>query len=227
MARIIRFPRINRKGSKAGESSSSLSLDFEKVKKFAKSLNERAYEKVSIWQSLLNIVTDRELRKLQKAFEEAPQLELDDDQHFLSEFLTIRRYLLAAVIYRASHTKKGSKSYEQTAQRIEDNLNTVALQNNWDWVSFNELEFELFSALSVLSRDKNMAIILNKAKQVYLLSTLSLSAKFWNMQEAVRFYNEIWEYVKVHRAEVARDTFLQFFEKNDQKIIYHYRNLNS
>ena len=219
MAKIIQFPGKKKGGEK---------FNFEKLKIFAKSLNKQALNKLNTWAALKKLTSDSDLANLQEAFEQTLIGESDPSPKFMREFLKIRRYLMAAVIYKAASKGMKSSLYAQNKKSILQKLEaleTIADTKDWDWVSFNELEFDFFATLAALSGEQNFVSILNEAKQTYLTSILTLNDKFWNMREAVDFYTKIWNRIESGKAVSARDILLDYYEKNDDKIIFYFKEM--
>jgi len=235
MGKILPFPGgQSKKSRKASRVKSTLSATINQVKEFAGLIKKKSLLKVAELQGfrsdfLLEITKEEKLKDLQTAFEQSSGKKISADSKYLAEFLVIRRYILAHVIVRASEQKPTNRGYQEGAAAIDEiieALDSVATNNEWDWVRYNELEYELFLQLANLARDNKIKFILNRSRQTYLLSTMTLNAQYWNMEESVALYDQVWQNIRKKQGDQAKQVFLEFYEKNDKKIMHRYDDLD-
>ncbi len=231
MGKIVKFPggkSDKRPPSNENDSNENLRKQVKELANIikSKSLLKMAEIKAMPSDFLLEITKEEKLTQLQDAFEISSGTKMSADNRYFSEFLVIRRYILAYIIQLAANNiNRADTKTVNNIKEILENLKNIALYNDWDWVSFNELEYDLFMSIANLAKDSKIRFILNRSKQFYLLGVMSFNSQFWNMSDSVKLYTEVWQAIENRNADQARDIFLAFYEKNDKKIINKYEDL--
>ncbi len=193
-------------------------------------VRDRAKERHIGWSLIpalitLRIVSAENLKAIRSAFEHGPSDEKPVHPDLLAEFLEMRRYFTAAIIYKAAQNWKddgrGRKTFERIDERL-DELQDLSDNQSWDWVSFHETEFEFFLEIANLSRFTTARFVLNRIKRDYLDSVLAFNKNFWNMQSAISVYRTLVRLIHDKKAAEAEGEILQFFTQNDLAILQYY-----
>lgn len=193
-------------------------------------VRDRAKERHIGWSLIpalvtLRIVATENLRAIRTAFENGISAERPVHPDLLAEFLEMRRFFTAAIIYKAAENWKPQFAGRKQARAIEDlldELQYLSENNSWDWVSFHETEFEFFLQIANLSRFTTARFVLNRIRRDYLDSVLAYNKNFWNMQNAVAVYRTLTRLIREGRPAEAEGEILQFFTQNDLAIVQYY-----
>ena len=237
--KILKFPdgkKTERSPSAQGNSDSNnfgTSTVLTILRQITRYLNARLRNRNIGWKVvpamlLLKVAARERLKEMHEVFEESgdPQLPLHPD--LLSEFLDLRRNFVAAVVYQVGslplqERKKLGIELEEHLEKID----YLAEQREWDWMSFHEEEYDFFKALAEASPDKTASFLVNRFKQYYLLSSMSLNRQFWDMNQASKIYRTTLSLIIAGDAEAAENEIRSFFENNDTKILKYYDALRS
>ncbi len=193
-------------------------------------VRDRAKERHIGWSLIpalvtLRIVATENLRAIRTAFENGISAEKPVHPDLLAEFLEMRRYFTAAIIYKAAENWKPQHAGRKQARIIDDLLDELQFlseNNSWDWVSFHETEFEFFLEIANMSRFTTARFVLNRIRRDYLDSVLAYNKNFWNMQNAVAVYRTLLKLIREGRPAEAEGEILQFFTQNDLAIVQYY-----
>ncbi|MBX3721444.1 MAG: carboxylating nicotinate-nucleotide diphosphorylase [Turneriella sp.] len=193
-------------------------------------VRDRAKERHIGWSLIpalitLRIVSAENLKAIRSAFEHGPSDEKPVHPDLLADFLEMRRYFTAAIIYKAAENWKNDARNRKTSARIDellDELQDLSDNQSWDWVSFHETEFEFFLQIANTSRFTTARFVLNRIKRDYLDSVLAFNKNFWNMQSAIAVYRSLIQLIRERKAPEAEGEILQFFTQNDLAILQYY-----
>jgi len=193
-------------------------------------VRDRAKERHIGWSLIpalvtLRIVATENLRAIRTAFENGISAEKPVHPDLLAEFLEMRRFFTAAIIYKAAENWKPQHMGRKQARAIDDlldDLQFLSENNSWDWVSFHETEFEFFLQIANMSRFTTARFVLNRIRRDYLDSVLAYNKNFWNMQNAVGVYRTLLNLIREGRPAEAEGEILQFFTQNDLAIVQYY-----
>lgn len=177
---------------------------------------------------LIKLGTKDKLRDIKQAFESKSDTGISYHPQLLKDFLGLRRNLMAIVVTRAIKTGNKTENRKQTLQQINETLEDLsftALHNEWDWVSFHELEFDYFFQIARLSNDSTLLFFLKRLREKYLTAALNMNRQFWEMTEAVDVYSKLLEAIEKNNEELAENILRKFFEKNDRMIMHFYEAL--
>ncbi len=193
-------------------------------------VRDRAKERHIGWSLIpalvtLRVVATENLRAIRTAFENGISAEKPVHPDLLAEFLEMRRFFTAAIIYKAAENWKPQFAARKQTRAIDDlldELQYLSENNSWDWVSFHETEFEFFLQIANLSRFTTARFVLNRIRRDYLDSVLAYNKNFWNMQNAVAVYRMLIRLIREGRPAEAEGEILQFFTQNDLAIVQYY-----
>jgi nicotinate-nucleotide pyrophosphorylase (carboxylating) len=173
----------------------------------------------------LRIVAAENLHALRAAFESGLSGEKPVHPDLLRDFLEMRRYFSAAIVYKAAENWKESYGRRKESQVLDDllqELQDLSDNKSWDWVTFHETEFEFFLQIANLSRFTTARFVLNRIRRDYLDSVLAYNKNFWNMKTAVGVYRTLVHLIRERRPAEAEGELLQFFTQNDIAIVQYY-----
>jgi nicotinate-nucleotide pyrophosphorylase (carboxylating) len=221
------FAGLRRKKKPASQIRQSGTQLFRQVVSYVR---DRAKERHIGWSLIpalitLRIVSAENMKAIRSAFEYGPSTEQPVHPDLLADFLEMRRYFTAAIIYKAAQNWKGEVRSRKTAEKLEeilDELQDLNDNQSWDWVSFHETEFEFFLEIANLSRFTTARFVLNRIKRDYLDSVLAFNKNFWNMQSAITVYRSIVRLIRERKPAEAEGEILQFFTQNDLSILQYY-----
>lgn len=222
------FAGLRRKKNKASiQTKQSGTQLFRQVVAYVR---DRAKERHIGWSLIpalvtLRIVAAENLRAIRAAFEEGISAETPVHPELLGEFLEMRRYFTAAIVYKAAENWKPQYANSKRSRELDellDELQFLSDNNSWDWVSFHETEFEFFLKIAYLSRFTTAKFVLNRIRRDYLDSVLSYNRNFWNMENAVAVYRVILKLIRESKPVEAESELLQFFTQNDLAILQYY-----
>jgi nicotinate-nucleotide pyrophosphorylase (carboxylating) len=192
-------------------------------------VRDRAKERHIGWTLIpamvtLRIVAAENLRAIRAAFEEGISAERPVHPELLGEFLELRRYFTAAIVYKAAENWKQHTDKKKSRQLDEllDELQFLSENQSWDWVSFHETEFEFFLQIAHVSRFTTAKFVLNRIRRDYLDSVLAYNRNFWNMETAVSVYRTVVRLIREAKPAEAEGELLQFFTQNDMAILQYY-----
>lgn len=193
-------------------------------------VRDRARERHLGWTLIpalitLRIVSAENLRAIRSAFEAGLSGERPVHPDLFSDFLEMRRYFTAAIVFKAAENWRENNATRKISERIEDILGELQFLSDyqaWDWVSFHETEVEFFIEVANLSRVNSARFALNRIKRDYLDSVLAYNKNFWNMQSALDIYRTVWRLIRERKAPEAEGEILQFFSQNDLAILQYY-----
>lgn len=193
-------------------------------------VRDRAKERHIGWSLIpalitLRIVATENLRAIRAAFENGIASEKPVHPDLLSEFLEMRRYFTAAIIYKAAENWKPQFAQRKQSARLDDLLEEMQFLSDtqsWDWVSFHETEFEFFLEIANLSRFTTARFVLNRIRRDYLDSVLAYNKNFWNMQTAIAVYRTVVKLIRERKPAEAEGEILHFFTQNDLAILQYY-----
>jgi nicotinate-nucleotide pyrophosphorylase (carboxylating) len=193
-------------------------------------VRDRAKERHIGWSLIpalvtLRIVAAENLRAIRAAFEDGISAERPVHPDLLGEFLELRRYFTAAIVYKAAENWKkthGDKKSTRQLDELLEELQFLSENQSWDWVSFHEAEFEFFLQIAYLSRFTTAKFVLNRIRRDYLDSVLAYNRNFWNMETAVSVYRTVLKLIREGRPAEAEGELLQFFTQNDLAILQYY-----
>ncbi|HNL55659.1 MAG TPA: carboxylating nicotinate-nucleotide diphosphorylase, partial [Turneriella sp.] len=173
----------------------------------------------------LRIVAAENLRAIRAAFEEGISAERPVHPDLLGEFLELRRYFTAAIVYKAAENWKRQHADKKRTRQLDElleELQFLSENQSWDWVSFHETEFEFFLQIAYLSRFTTAKFVLNRIRRDYLDSVLAYNKNFWNMETAVSVYRTVVKLIRESKPAEAEGELLQFFTQNDLAILQYY-----
>lgn len=193
-------------------------------------VRDRAKERHIGWSLIpalitLRIVSAENLKAIRSAFEHGPSDAKPVHPDLLADFLEMRRYFTAAIIYKAAQNWKEPRRPRKNSRDLDellDELQDLSDNQSWDWVSFHETEFEFFLEIANNSRFTTARFVLNRIKRDYLDSVLAFNKNFWNMQTAIAVYRSLVRLIRERRAAEAEGEILQFFTQNDLAILQYY-----
>lgn len=193
-------------------------------------VRDRAKERHIGWSLIpalitLRIVSTENLKALRAAFENGPSGEKPVHPDLFADFLEMRRYFTAAIIYKAAENWKDSNQRRKASQKLDDlldELQDISDNQPWDWVSFHEAEFEFFLQIANHSRFTMARFVLGRIKRDYLDSVLAFNKNFWNMQSAITVYRSLVKLIRERKAAEAEAEILGFFTQNDLAILQYY-----
>ncbi|MFO1527812.1 MAG: carboxylating nicotinate-nucleotide diphosphorylase [Turneriella sp.] len=193
-------------------------------------VRDRAKERHIGWSLIpalvtLRIVAAENLRAIRAAFENGIASDKPVHPDLLAEFLEMRRYFTAAIVYKAAQNWKDQYNRRKESANLDDMLDEMQFlsdNQSWDWVSFHETEFEFFLEIANLSRFTTARFVLNRIRRDYLDSVLAYNKNFWNMQSAIAVYRSIVRLIRDRKPAEAEGEVLQFFTQNDLAIVQYY-----
>lgn len=193
-------------------------------------VRDRAKERHIGWSLIpalvtLRIVAAENLRAIRAAFEEGISAERPVHPDLLGEFLELRRYFTAAIVYKAAENWKRQHADKKRTRQLDElleELQFLSENQSWDWVSFHETEFEFFLQIAYLSRFTTAKFVLNRIRRDYLDSVLAYNKNFWNMETAVSVYRTVVKLIRESKPAEAEGELLQFFTQNDLAILQYY-----
>mgnify|MGYP001604571108 FL=1 len=193
-------------------------------------VRDRAKERHIGWSLIpalitLRIVAAENLRAIMAAFENGIASDKPVHPDLLSEFLEMRRYFTAAIVYKAAQNWKPQFINRKQSLRLDDLLDEMqdlSDNNAWDWVSFHETEFEFFLEIANLSRFTTARFVLNRIRRDYLDSVLAYNKNFWNMRSAIVVYRSVAKLIRERKPAEAEGEILNFFTQNDLAILQYY-----
>ncbi|MFZ5627852.1 MAG: carboxylating nicotinate-nucleotide diphosphorylase [Spirochaetota bacterium] len=193
-------------------------------------VRDRAKERHIGWSLIpalvtLRIVASENLRAIRAAFEEGLSAERPVHPDLLGEFLELRRYFTAAIVYKAAENWKKQHADKKRTRQLDElleELQFLSENQSWDWVSFHETEFEFFLQIAYLSRFTTAKFVLNRIRRDYLDSVLAYNKNFWNMETAVSVYRTVVKLIRESKPVEAEGELLQFFTQNDLAILQYY-----
>jgi len=221
---LRRGRKKNRAQGAAGQSGTQL------FRQMVTYVRDRARERHLGWSLIpalitLRIVSAENLRAIRAAFEDGLAGERPVHPDLFADFLEMRRYFSAAIVYKAAENWRDTGATRKVAARIEEILDELQFLSDyqaWDWVSFHETEVEFFVEIANLSRVQSARFALNRIKRDYLDSVLAYNRNFWNMQTALTIYRSVWRFIREAKATEAEGELLQFFSQNDLAILQYY-----
>lgn len=193
-------------------------------------VRDRAKERHIGWSLIpalitLRIVSAENMKAIRSAFEHGPSAEKPVHPDLLAEFLEMRRYFTAAIIYKAAENWKSNVKRRRNSRDLDellDELQDLSDNQSWDWVSFHETEFEFFLEIANISRFTTARFVLNRIKRDYLDSVLAFNKNFWNMESAIGVYRTLVRLIRERKSAEAEGEILQFFTQNDLAILQYY-----
>lgn len=193
-------------------------------------VRDRAKERHIGWSLIpalvtLRIVAAENLRAIRAAFEEGVSADRPVHPDLLGEFLELRRFFTAAIVYKAAENWKDHYAEKKRTRQLDellDELQFLSENQSWDWVSFHETEFEFFLHIAHLSRFTTAKFVLNRIRRDYLDSVLAYNRNFWNMETAVSVYRTVVKLIREAKPVEAEGELLQFFTQNDLAILQYY-----
>jgi DNA-binding FadR family transcriptional regulator len=198
-------------------------------------LTQNALEKVeqdvgSAWaiiplSYLLDLASTAHLSKLQKFFD-LSQKDRAEMAYLISDVLKLRRSLVGGLVNICGlEVSKGSLSRQsfKKAESLLEEFNFLSEQKSWDWVSFHENEYDFFLNLSKAAKVSGYTYFLRKARKHYLNSSLALNKNYWQIPVATEIYKQIYKHILEGDGISARNDILNFYEKNDESILFQYQ----
>ncbi len=152
--------------------------------------------------------------------------ELIQDLDFFRDLLVIRRVMLHNLLLSADHILRyKSLKIKRVAEinNILEQIHDISLHSPWDWVHFHEREFDLMVQMAHLAREYRLIFFMKQIREEYLSFCLLLSEKFWNMEHASQTYRQVYDLLIQGNGSQAAQLFLNFFEKNDNRVIFYYQ----
>lgn len=221
------FAGLRRKKKyKASEAQSGTQL----FRQMVNYVRDKAKERHIGWSLIpalitLRIVSAENMRAIRTAFEDGLAGERPVHPDLFADFLEMRRYFSAAIVYKAAEKWRDQSSHRKASQKIDeilDEMQFLSDYQSWDWVSFHEEEFALFLEIANLSSYWAARFVLNRIRRDYLDSVLSYNKNFWNMQSAHAVYRTVVKLIRERKPAEAEGEILQFFSQNDLAIIQYY-----
>jgi len=193
-------------------------------------VRDRAKERHIGWTLIpalvtLRIMSAENLRAIRSAFENGLSSERPVHPDLFSEFLEMRRYFTAAIVYRAAENwseERPRRKKSRTLDEILEEMQDLSDNQSWDWVSFHEDEFEFFLEIANAARYTSARFILHRIRRDYLDSVLAYNKNFWNMQSAINVYRSVVRLIRERKPAEAEGELLQFFTQNDLAILQYY-----